>query len=386
MPLFEFVPADAEAVRGALAQHWPTLTLSALLKQSQNHIYEAHSSSSGSKYAVRVVPDPDGRAYGRVQAEAQFVSFLCSPAQHPSSAHADQGAAPGEAGLLQPRVPGVCSFLPSQDGSLVVCTSGRFILCVCAWAEGQPVDWLAYTWMTDAGIASAWGAWLARLHAASRAYVRSHPSLAAGLRSWDDLHEGLMAGYDTHPEDEALRRETPAGSSGRYIPLHGDVNISNFHLLYPSSPQGEAGQPSLQVFDWDQASWGWIELDIVGAALTPYMLAEAGSVPACEPVPQAHPPHTLLHRLRDAYNAEAVRLDGQQGGAVLIDEDRLQRMLQLRREFYYRFASRALREAEGEQGEGGRPPVPLPPGFEPFLRYTLAWAAAGRQGGGRHSE
>lgn len=398
MPLFETVPADTEAVQAALRVRWPQLTLGTLLKQSQNHIYEAHSSSGGAKYAVRVVPDPDGTAYARVQAECCFVQYLSSsPPRDLSSSptSATGGLGDGDGQQQRPRVPGVCPLLPSADGSLVVrcarspsSSSSSFALCVVAWADGEAVDFLDYRWMTDPAIAQAWGAWLARLHAASRAYVRDQPTLASSLRSWDDLHDGLMRGYTLHPADEALMGEKQAqgGGTGRYIPLHSDVNISNFHLVQgPGGGQATPTPPSLQVFDWDQASWGWIELDLVGAALTPYMLAEAGSVPLGEPVPEAHPPSRLLYRLRAAYDEEARRLEGGER-AVLIDEDRLERMLRMRRDFYYRFASRALREGREAKEEGGQGRAPIPPGMEVFLQYTLAWAEGGRPGAGAGTE
>lgn len=193
MPLFDKFPVDRDEVAKAVEAHWG-LTLGDVLKASQNHTFSA-TGPDRRRFAVRATPDPDGSKHPRIQRELAFVRYL------------------SERGLA-----GVCGPVPTaSSGELSVRTPGNATVCVCPWAEGSPVDFAAYRWMTDAEVIRAWGAWLARLHAASRDFAREHPGDAAAVQGWQDIHEGIMRGASVHPDDAAA-----AENPEKFGVLHGD--------------------------------------------------------------------------------------------------------------------------------------------------------------------
>lgn len=98
------------------------------------------------------------------------------------------------------------------------------------------------------------------------------------------------------------------------------------------------------------------------AAVFAHMLAEAGAPVSGTPVPQADPA-AFEAWLVEGYEAVA--------GAGAVDRARLDRMVAMRREFYDRFARRALDEGVPED---------LAQHMVPFLEYTLRWTT-GRTGG-----
>jgi Ser/Thr protein kinase RdoA (MazF antagonist) len=328
MPLFEkTIPVDRDAVAALVAQAWPGLALDGIIKASQNHTFAAHDEASGAKYSVRVTPDPTGAHYGRTQDELAFVSFLAT------------------------QLDGVCAPVPLRDSSERTCLQhGQLVVCVFTWAVGEPVNFPAYKWLTDEAIVHEWGAWLARLHAASRAFTKAQPEVAARMRRWDQLHDNLMQGVPLHPDDAAAAAAAAAGEPGterHYGVIHGDVNLSNFFI------RSEPGQPpALSVFDWDQAQLGWWEYDLAQPAITSLMLAEGGSLPAGDPVPEANPAQ-WQRWLIAGYEREA--------GVGSVDRPRFDRMLALRKSFYGRFATRAI--AEGD----------IPPEMGWFLEYIDKW-------------
>jgi Ser/Thr protein kinase RdoA (MazF antagonist) len=314
MPLFDTLPVNRAEVAAAVSAGWG-LTLDDVIKASQNHTYAAHAEGSR-KYAVRATPDPKREHEARISDEVSFVRFLA------------------ESGLT-----GVCAPVSSHSGEFVVRT-GDVIICVVDWAEGAMLDFMAFKWMTDESIVRAWGAWLASLHAASRAFAAAHPETAARIQSWDRVHERIMEGAPLHAEDAAA---AAGGPSAHFGVLHGDCNVSNF-FVHGSPPQ-------LSVFDWDQAQLGWWEYDLAQSALAAFMLAEGGSLPAGDPVPEANPAQ-FLKWLVAGYESVA--------GAGAIDLGRLDRMVALRKTFYGRFAERALKEG-------------APPSMEWFLQYVQRW-------------
>jgi Ser/Thr protein kinase RdoA (MazF antagonist) len=304
MPLFETLPVDVDAVSALVLTHWG-LTLGERLKASQNHTFAASDTASGARFAVRVTPDPSGRHAARIADELTFVSFLATLP-----------------------LAGVCAPVPPRDAAAAgvegaAVRAGELTLCVVRWAEGAPLDFMAYRWMLDDDVVHAWGAWLARLHAASRAFAVAHPSVAARLQRWDETHSALLAGTPVHADDAAA-----AGDPSRFGVLHGDLNVSNFFLV-------EGAPPTLSVFDWDQACRGWFEYDIAHTMLTSVMLAEGGSLPAGDPVPQADAA-SFERRVVAGYESVA--------GAGAVDRPRLSRMLALKKRFYATFCARAAVE------------------------------------------
>lgn len=317
--LFETFPVERSVVETAMAEHWGLKLDEKPLKASQNVTYRA-TDEHGKPCAVRVTPDPRNEQHGRILKEVAFVSYL------------------------QDKLDGVCGPVASKTGELAL-RVGDYSIVVFAWAQGSPLDFMAYRWATDAVLIEAWGAWMARQHAAARAFAAAHPEALAGYRAWDDLHDGLMRGTQLHPDDAAIAK---AGPSDEFCLLHGDLNLSNFFVVDEAAPAGV----SLSVFDWDQLHFGWPLWDVAQAANAVTMLAEGGSLPAGDPVPQANPAAFLASFIR-GYESVA--------GAGAVDRPRLDRMIALRRSFYWKFAARALAE--------GDPPADM----AWFLEYVARW-------------
>ena len=326
MPLFETHPVERAEVASLLGRHWGLQLDDGVLKASQNHTFAARDASSGARFAVRVTPDPEGKHAARVADELAFVAFLGAPSQL-----GDTVCAP-----VAPR--------DAPEGSPPrAVRAGALIVCVSPWAEGAPLDFGAYRWLTDEVLIAEWGAWLARLHACSRAFAVAQPQRAARMQRWDDLHGGLMRGSPVAAADAA-----DVDDPSRYGLLHGDLNLSNFYVVdAPSAP------PALRVFDWDQACRGWWELDLAQAALTSLMLAEGGSLPAGDPVPQADPA---------AFMAALVLGYERVAGAGAVDRKRLARMTAGRKRFYATFCAQAAKEG-------------APPDMAWFIDYVNRWLA-----------
>lgn len=321
--LFDTLPVDRARVAELVQEYWG-LDLGETLKASQNHTFTA-SDAEGNEFAVRVTPDPDSAQHRRILDELLLVNYLSERAH----------------------VPGICDPVAPRAGDaatdLAVRHDAAFTLCVSRWAEGSPVDFLAYKWMTDPAIVRAWGAALARIHVGTAAFARDHPQVAARIRPWTEVHDSIMApaAAELHPADAAAEA---AGGPGYGI-LHGDLNVSNFFLV-----DGDDG-PRLSIFDWDQVQRGWYEYDLAQAMLAVRMLAEAGAMPAGDPVPEANLP-AFCDAMVVGYEAVA--------GEGCVDRDRLSRMLDLRKDFYGRFCAQAL--AEG-----------VPPDMEWFVKYCDKW-------------
>jgi hypothetical protein len=341
--LFEVHPVDRAIVAAAVNREWG-VTLGESVKASQNHTFrgevtvERHGSAAvGTRVAVRVTPDPAAVHHQRIEDELVFVDFLAR----------SEGT-----GVCPPLLPS------SSSSSSFAVREGPYTICVVRWAAGSLIDFMGYRWVTDADVIRAWGATAARIHVAARAFAAAKPEVAARIRPWTAVHDGIMAPAEAslHEEDAAMAK---GGLGEAYGLLHGDLNVSNFHLVEggkveeeggeESTPTGgdahaagsEGGAPprpvlSLAVFDTDQVQQGWWEYDLAQSALTTVMLHEAGSLPdGSQPVPQADPAF-FVARLVEGY--EAVP------GSRPVDRARLQRMLALRKDFYLRFCSRAVRE------------------------------------------
>jgi Ser/Thr protein kinase RdoA (MazF antagonist) len=325
--LFPRVVVDSASVAALLQEHWH-MELGPLLKQSQNTTFSAQN-ASGKRFAVRATPDDRGgdgdAAYARICDELLFVSYIYN------------AGCPGVCAPVPPLTGGHCHGALRGDG---------IILCVFEWAQGVPVDFGAYRWMTDECVVNAIGAWLGHCHQASMKFAEAHAEVCARMRPWWMLHDRLMEGTPLAPEDAC---DVPAagGCSSSWGVLHGDCNVSNFHLV-----SSDGGAPALSVFDWDQACCGWWELDLAQAALACSMLAEGGALPSGEPVPVADPA-AFKRWLLAGY--DRVR------GRGAADGKRFDRLLQQRKLFYWRFCERA--RAEGD----------APADMDWFIDYVLRW-------------
>ena len=319
-PLFQTLHVDRDHAARLVEDAWG-IELGELLKAAQNHTYAAVDPATNSKYAVRITPDHACTEHGRIADEVDFVTYLAKSG-----------------------VQGVCSFVASKrDNGAFAVRDGDCTVCVSEWAAGQPVDVFAYAWLSDDAFARAWGAWFARLHAVSRAYALQFPDVVKRMRRWDKVLDGILSGTPVHPDDAAAMTDPL-----KYGILHGDLNISNFHVHYPSASDAA---PLLSVFDWDQVQVGWFEADLAQACVLLLMLSEAGSVIVGEKVPQADP-DAFLAWMVDGYESVA--------GVGAIDRARLGRVLQVRKSLYSKFCRRA-------QEEG------VPEGMRAFIDYVVKW-------------
>lgn len=335
--MFESTPVDRPAVEAAVREHWG-LDLGDVLRASQNHTFSATHPATGARFAVRVVPDPDGAHHARVATEADVVAWLAG--------------AGGLAGACAPVPPTTASAGAAAAASAAV-RAGPYTIVVLPWAPGAMVDYVGLRWATDEGVVRACGAWLARLHAASRELSAAHPALAARVRRWDATFGGLMAGAPLHPDDaaeQAAAAAAPSGTTARFVVLHGDFNVGNFHAV----EEGEGGRPQLHVFDWDQLVRGWPELDLAYAGAMVAMLAEGGMPLGGDPVPGADTA-AYLRSLVGGYESVA--------GPGAIDGARLARMLQLRKAFYARFTAAAVADPA------------TPDAVRAAMGYNAAWLA-----------
>lgn len=297
------------------------LKLGKLIKASQNHTFEATSTSESgteTKVVVRVTPDPKGQCYERIQKEIVFVSYVV------------------ESG----KVHHISAPIKSNNGSFIE-RDGVLIVVVSEWAQGAPIDFLAYSWMLDQDMVFAWGKWLAEFHAVSRQFSADFPAIATSVQRWDEMHCSILKGSILHPDDEAVMHDAQ-----HYGVLHGDLNISNFFY------QKVNNIPTLSVFDWDQTQQGWYLWDVAQSELTVYMLAEAGSIVDGSPVVQANPAQ-FEEWMVAGYESVA--------GAGSVDRARLARMVNLRKHFYEKFC-RTVKEQDA-----------LPKDMEHFVNYVIGW-------------
>jgi aminoglycoside phosphotransferase (APT) family kinase protein len=317
MPLFETIPINVDCVRSLVDQHW-SLTLGGCLRASQNHTFEA-TSTDGSKYIVRVTPNPDERRHNSYQVEQQFLDFL------------HNNALP------------VCRMIASQlTGKHVIeSEQGPMVVAVFPFASGEPVPFLDWQWMVDKQQVHGLARWMAQLHSLSRKFARDRAELLVNARNWDELHDGIIAGVAMHDDDVQSQSD-----ANRFGLIHGDVHRGNFFW------NNDTAMPC--VFDWDQLQLGWFTYDIAQPLWTIHMLKGAGSPVDQSPVPLANP-EQYTEWFLEAYEAS--------GDKVKVDRDELQRMLRVRRELYRRFCHKALDE-EGLDPESV---------MGKFCRYVIDW-------------
>lgn len=327
MPLFETFPVDVEQVKTIVAEHW-NLELGKQLKSSQNHTFESTLRSDPSvHYAVRVTPDPKNTHWQRIVDEVFFVDYVArSPLVSDS----------------------VCRPVASSKTNELALRVGDLTFVVSTWAKGSPLAFMEFKWMTDETIVRAWGRFFANLHRVSRAFSKEHPERANRIQRWDEVHDKVMAGSKLHPDDEALQQPgVPHGL--HYGIIHGDINCSNFFW------QEEA--KLLSVFDWDQTQQGWYLFDVAQACLTSVMLFEAGSLVDGSRIPEANPDQ-FRRWIMEGYSEATPE---EEGRAQLVNEERLLRMIDIRKAFYAKFCLRA-------QKEGG-----MSPEMQYFVKHIVDW-------------
>eukprot|EP00741_Cyanophora_paradoxa_P006055 tig00000981_g5873.t1 len=327
MPLFETIPIDQEEVKRIAKEHWG-LELGACLKASQNHTFKC-TGEDGEPRALRVTPDPSMKRDASFEVEASLLSYV--------SRH----------GLP------VCAPIPSRKSGASFVREGSLLLCAFPWARGDAVNYFEWKWLTEQNQVEAVGSWLARFHVLSRRFAREHPEIASKARDYTELHEGCLAGAPVSPEDAAAR-----GDAAAYGVLHGDVNPSNFHW--------DAAAGEVVVFDWDQVERAWFLYDLAQPIWGVVMLAGAGS-----PLDHSKVPEADVARYTDQIVAAYERGLAAAGEPAAVDRGALGRMVELRREFYYRFCRRAVGELDADSFMGK------------FCNYIVRWIEGERAGGPR---
>lgn len=126
------------------------MKLGKLLKESQNHTFEAFS-ENGKKFSVRVTPDPERKHLQRITDELFFVQYLA------------------DAGLTH-----ICSPVPplTQSPQKTFILVGDLIVAVFVWALGNPLDFMEFRWMNDKSVVRAWGRFIGQFHKISKQFSK----------------------------------------------------------------------------------------------------------------------------------------------------------------------------------------------------------------------
>jgi Ser/Thr protein kinase RdoA (MazF antagonist) len=203
--------------------------------------------------------------------------------------------------------------------------------------------------MTDYALIAAWGAWFARFHSVARKIRREQPALYAAVRHWKTIHDHLLAEQPVDPMDATLEQQDPSGDHCFGI-LHGDLNASNFFITEQQQPMTPI---TLHVFDWDQLQLGWFAYDLALPIFGCTMLAGAGEFPSGAAIADVDP-ERFTSALVEGYESVA--------GQGAVDRAHLQRMTDIRRDFYEKFCRRSLERCD------------LPEGMmTDFVKFVVAW-------------
>jgi Ser/Thr protein kinase RdoA (MazF antagonist) len=317
MALFEqTIPIPQETISVLVLNHWD-IVVDKIIKASQNHTFAAHAASDPTHlFAVRVTPDPHHKHLDRIEREIKFVDYI----------------------KREGKVEYVCGPVATNQGEWIV-QERELIVVVYEWANGRPVNFMEYSWMTNHEFVYSWGCWLGKFHEASRKFMLQHKDIASGIQTYAQVHECILQNAPIHELDKIVMEQEE-----HYGVLHGDLNTSNFFFVDE--------ERKLSVFDWDQSQLGWYLMDIAQAEFGVYMLAEAGSMIDGSKVEEANP-----KRFEDwmVEGYESVR------GSGSVDRDRLSRMVSLRMYFYNTFCRTA--KAQGE----------IPKDMEWFIDYIIRW-------------
>lgn len=312
MPLFEnTTPVDYDNVTKIVLENW-NLILGKCIKASQNHTFFAKNERE-EQFIIRVTPDTKNRRFGQFKDEMSLILFL------------------HKHGL------GVCPPIPSQvnDKTVFVIRVGDLNVSAFAFAKGKSLPFPEFQWMTDEKVVTATGKWLGKFHSLSKQFSKEFPEIAARMRIWNTLHEGVMLEYQSDELD--LQQMNDPNEWGI---LHGDVNPSNWFYCEE--------EDSLYVFDWDQCQQGWFMLDVAQCCHAPCMLKSLGMPVSGDPVPEANP-NQYISWIMKGYESTA--------GEGSFDKQQLERMEINREEFYKLFCVRAQNEF-------------VPPDMKPFIDYV----------------
>jgi Ser/Thr protein kinase RdoA (MazF antagonist) len=306
MSYFTLNQVDKDLVAKQVSEHW-NITLGDLLKASQNQTF-AGTYADGSKAIVRVTPKAKKDS---VQFEVDLLKYLKSNGME--------------------YVPGTVQTKSGLD----FVETDEIIVLVYEHAQGEPIALLEYKWLTDRDQIEALGKWIAQLHNLLRKY---NPSSTAGLRNWDQLHNGILKDAPIDPIDiESVKSREAFGV------IHGDINISNYFYT--------AETKLISVFDWDQVQSAWFLYDLAQPIWGVVSCKEGGSFVDGSPVPQANV-EVFTDWIVAAYDSVSD---------VKVDREALQRMVKLRRYLYKEFCTKALNDVDPDSEMGK------------FMRKVLEW-------------
>eukprot|EP00026_Physarum_polycephalum_P012072 Phypoly_transcript_12342.p1 GENE.Phypoly_transcript_12342~~Phypoly_transcript_12342.p1 ORF type:complete len:342 (+),score=31.48 Phypoly_transcript_12342:104-1129(+) len=250
----------------------------------------------------------------------------------------------------------VCEPMLSTQNKLyhIVGSSKKFLAVVFRFARGTAwtFDW---TWLHSAAVVKAWGRGLAQIR---RASMKIESNDAFHLQRWDTVHSNLLQRGDeilNNKEDEPDRKEFSElmkwmndlpKNKDNYGICHGDFIISNFFKIE------EHGKTRLDVFDFDQAQFGWYIYDLSIPLFSVYSL----STGVVGPLPGVDFEFFKKHLL-EGYE-EYFPLSAQ-------DKEWLGKFVKVRVFFYFLFCKRAVWENEN----GG----PVPDELAAFTRKVVEW-------------
>ncbi len=296
MPLFKTIPVDIEQIRLLARDHW-NVEIGECVKASQNHTFLANKGTT-ERFVLRVTPDPENKRFDSTELEVALLEYL-----------------------HENKLP-VCRAVQSSTTSSAAVRSGSLILCLFTFATGEPVVFTDWTWMTNREMVVGLGRWFARLHKLTRRFVQEQPALAARIRHWTTLHDGVLAGAQVDERDSRT-----ASDPAYFGVIHGDVNPSNYYW------DSAVKMPCM--FDWDQLQGSWFLYDLSAPIWTVVTLERAGSPIDRAEVPQAN------SKLYTTWLLEGYESDE---GEAVVDRAALQRMVMIRRELYRTFCRQALLE------------------------------------------
>eukprot|EP01125_Pyxidicula_operculata_P020492 TRINITY_DN758_c0_g1_i2.p2 TRINITY_DN758_c0_g1~~TRINITY_DN758_c0_g1_i2.p2 ORF type:complete len:326 (+),score=47.48 TRINITY_DN758_c0_g1_i2:371-1348(+) len=320
MSLFETIKIDHDVVKSSVKRHW-NVTLGKLLKASQNHTFlgTQGEDDNANKVIVRVTPDPRKEQLQRIEVETSFLNFLSH--EYPSL--------------------NVCAPINSLLGQSIL-IEGELVIVVFQHAKGEPVQFTEFKWMTESTMVEAMGKWFANFHIASKDFSKRFPEVRAKTRLWTQLHQSVLEGTPVHADDESV-----ASDPTQFGLLHGDLNCTNYYFDYNSS--------QLHVFDWDQVMLGWFLYDLSQPIFGVYMLARGGMPIDGKKVESANP-EQFTNWVVKGYES----VTGEP-----VDRARLQRMVDLKKTFYYKFCSRAVEELKDHRDRA--------PGMFEFCQFITNW-------------
>jgi Ser/Thr protein kinase RdoA (MazF antagonist) len=261
----------------------------------------ATGESDHHRFIVRVTPDPEHKRLDSMEVEMTLLDYL-----------------------RKSNLPVCCAIASKKTGDKLV-LSGTLIISLFEFATGEPIVLTEWRFMTDKNIVVGLGRWLGQFHTLTQQFAKEHPELIARAREWTELHDGVLAEIPVSEVDQNMRTDPT-----RYGLIHGDVNLSNFYW------HAEQGLPCM--FDWDQVQKSWFVYDLSSPVWTVVMLEGAGSPIDNAPVPQANV-QQYTDWLLEGYES----VTGHK-----VDREMLQRMINIRREFYKRFCQRAIKELPAE--------------------------------------